>query len=117
MVVTPIVALIVVAKSAARRANLKTFRIRSNASRPAANRMTREAPAIASRVFPAAMPSEVATDPAVVTLTRKAPRRMAGHARTPRRMRAASAIPVGGQTAVALGWTRASFRPSLPAAK
>jgi len=53
-------------------------------------------------VLPAATPSDVATDPAVVTLTRKAPTATAGHTRGPKRRNAASAIPVGGHTAVAL---------------
>ena len=61
------------------------------------------------------MPSEVATEPAVVTLTRKAPAATAGHMRTPRMSSAARAMPVGGQTAVALAWTEAKSSPSLPA--
>ena len=61
------------------------------------------------------MPSEVATEPAVVTLTRKAPAATIGHVRVPRTSSTASAMPVGGQTAVALAWTEAKRRPSLPA--
>jgi hypothetical protein len=63
------------------------------------------------------MPIEVATDPAVVTLTRKAPTRIAGQTRKPNSSAAASAIPVGGQTALALAWIDASARPSFPAKK
>ena len=40
-----------------------------------------------------------------------------GQRREPKRRRAAIAIPVGGQTAVALVLTSARLRPSLPAAK
>src|SRR5437667_10299498 len=62
------------------------------------------------------MPSEVVTEPAVVTLATKAPMKMLGHIRRPSRSNAARAIPVGGHTAVALACTRASFNPSLAAA-
>ena len=71
----------------------------------------------ASRVLPVAMPSDEATDPAVVTFTRNAPRKIAGHTGNPYSRRAASAMPVGGHTAVALAWTNASDRPIFPAAK
>ena len=68
-------------------------------------------------MLPAAMPSDDAVDPAVVTFTRNAPRKMAGHMWLPYRRSAASAIPVGGHTAVALAWTKASESPSFPATK
>ena len=44
------------------------------------------------------MAIDVAVDPAVVTFARNAPSQMPGHARFPRARKAASAIPVGGQT-------------------
>ena len=70
-----------------------------------------------SRVLPIATPIEVATEPAVVTLTRNAPTRMAGHARDPKSRKAANAIPVGGHTAEALALTKARLSPNLPATK
>ena len=78
---TPMVALTVVLTSAASKANLKMSAGRSKARRPLANRFTRTAPRSPSRVFPVAMPIEVAIEPAVVTLTRNAPRKIAGQTR------------------------------------
>src|SRR2546428_12707233 len=89
----------------------------SNASRPPANLLTREAPSRASSVFPAATPSEVRGVPAVVRLARNAPRSTPGQTRVPMSKRAARAIPVGGQTAVALAFRNARVRPSLAAVK
>jgi hypothetical protein len=63
------------------------------------------------------MPSEVPMDPAVVTLTRNAAMKIAGHTRYPKYSKAARAIPVGAQTAVALGCTSAKLSPSLPVAR
>jgi hypothetical protein len=85
-----------------------------NASRPRANRRTRTAPTTASAVLPAAIPSEVAMAPATVTLTMKAPRKIAGHGRRPTMSRAASAHPVGGQMGVALGCRDATDSPVIP---
>ena len=70
-----------------------------------------------SRVLPTAMAIEVETEPAVVTFTRKAPSKIAGQMRYPSTKAAANAIPVGGHTAVALAFTKASRSPNLPAAK
>jgi hypothetical protein len=98
---TPIVAL-TRAPGTTATANAKMSCARSKANRPWAKRLTSQAPKSPSRVLPAATPSDVATDPAVVTLTRKAPTATAGHTRGPKRRNAASAIPVGGHTAVAL---------------
>jgi hypothetical protein len=103
------------AAGSAAAAKVKTSRGRSNARTPAASRSTSQAPSSPSSVLPSAMPSEVATEPAVVTFTTKAPTATAGHARRPSRSSAASAIPVGGHTAVALACTEAKSRPSLPA--
>jgi len=76
--VTPVVALTTVLPSAASPASLKTSRARSQARCPRANRLTRYAPRRPSSVLPAAMTADVATEPAVVMLTRKAPTKMAG---------------------------------------
>ena len=43
--------------------------------------------------------------------------RIAGQTQEPKRSAAAIAIPVGGQTALALAWIEASSRPSFPARK
>jgi hypothetical protein len=101
----------------ARTAKAKMSRARSKARAPFAKRSTRYPAESASRVFPTAIPSEVATDPAVVTLTRKAPARTAGHTRAPKSSAAAIAIPVGGQTGLALAWTMPKRRPNFPATK
>ena len=92
---------------------------------PPATRVASIAPRDASRVLPMAMVIEVTTVMArdvpaglwVVRLTRKAPSITAGHNRYPQSRIAASARPVGGQTAEALVFNRANERPSLPAAK
>jgi hypothetical protein len=98
---TPIVAL-ATAPGTTATVNMKMSRVRSKAYRPWAKRLTSQVLKSPSSVLPAAMPIEVATDPAVVTLTRNAPRATAGHTRVPNRRKAASAIPLGGHTAVAL---------------
>ncbi len=67
-------------------------------------------------MLPAAIPSDVAAEPAVVMFATKAPMKTAGHSRGPRRRSAARAMPAGGHTAVALACTKASVRPSLAAA-
>jgi hypothetical protein len=69
----------------------------------------------ASSVLPSAMPSEVAIDPAVVTLTTKASTKTAGHKAGPDSRSAVSAIPVGGQIGVALACRNANCRPIFPA--
>src|SRR5262249_22732909 len=116
-VVTPTVALIIVLKPAARTANLKMFHARSIASRPPAKRLTRKAPQMASAALPVAIPTEVAREPAVVRFAAKAPSQIAGQVRNPSTSSAARAIPVAGQTGLALGLTYARRRPSLAARK
>src|SRR3989441_10258171 len=111
------VALTIVLRVAARAASKKTSRARSNAARPLANRFTKYAPTSPSSVFPRPMPIEVATEPAVVRFARNAPRKMPGQTWYPILKNAANAIPVGGQTGVALACTKASFSPSLAATK
>src|SRR5207249_9969617 len=113
--VTPTVALTAVLATAARSANLMTSSGRSKARRPFAKRFTSAAATSPSSVFPVAMPSDESASPAVVRFTRNAPSRMPGQTRYPRSRNAAIAIPVGGQIAVALTWTKARVRPSLPA--
>src|SRR6266508_5211547 len=115
--VTPIVALTTVLSVAARRANFKISWARSKALRPLANRLRKRAPTNPSSVLPVAMPSDVATEPAVVTFAKKAPRKIAGQTREPSNTKAASAMPVPGHTELALGYTNASFSPSLAATK
>ncbi len=115
--VTPMVALIAVLTMPARIANRKVSGAFSNGLRPFANRVTSRAPINPSSVLPAAMPRATAIEPAVVTLTRNAPAKMAGQTHGPRVTSAASAMPLGAQTADALGCTMASRSPSLPARK
>jgi hypothetical protein len=67
--------------------------------------------------LPSAIPSDVATEPAVVTLATNAAEKMAGHIREPRTRKIAIAMPVGGQTALALAWMKARTRPSFAAAR
>jgi hypothetical protein len=67
--------------SAASAANVKMSRARSKTFRPFANRVTSQAPRSPSSVLPPAIPSEVQTDPAVVTFTRNAPANRAGQTR------------------------------------
>src|SRR5690349_376204 len=100
---TPIDALTLVLATPARSTNLKMFRGWSNARGPSANLLTKKAPDKASNVLPSAMPSEAVTElGGVVIFTRNAPRKMTGQKRYPNNRRPASAIPVGGHTAVAL---------------
>src|SRR5262245_22920991 len=64
------------------------------------------------------MPSDPASVPAVVKLTRNAPTKMAGATPLPYVSSAAIATPVGGHTADALGWSRPkNSRPTRPARK
>ena len=90
---------------------------RSKAWTPPAKRRIASAASKASRVFPAAMPSEVSAVPAVVRLTRKAATNTLGHRPAPPTSSAASAMPLAGHTALALVLPKASESPSLPATK
>src|SRR5207302_594346 len=60
---------------------------------------------------------EIGIDHTVVMFTRNAPAKIAGHKCGPSSSNAANAIPVAGQTAVALGLEKARARPSRPAQK
>src|SRR6266852_5472645 len=101
--VTPIVAATGVQNPPVKKAKTRISRDFSKASRPFANRVTKCQASTASRVLPVAIPRDVTTEPAVVRLTTKAPTRIAGQKRDPRAKSAAIAMPVGGQTGVALG--------------
>src|SRR5881397_1188899 len=116
-VVTPTVALTIVLRPAASAMNFKISLGRESASAPPAKRLTSQAPTRPSSVFPAAIPADVASEPAVVAFARKAPSAIAGQTRFPKRRKDASAIPAGGHTAVALGWTTARLSPSFAAAR
>src|SRR4030095_12375359 len=113
--VTPTVAATEVLRIQANRMNLSRVFVCSKAFAPLANRETNAAPKSASTVLPAAMLSAVANDPKTLMFTRKAPRNIPGQSRYPHRRIAANAIPLGGQTADALGWTRANDKPKPPA--
>src|SRR5262249_8300933 len=87
---------------------------RSNAAAPPGKPSTSAAPTSASSVLPEAIPSDERTEPAVLMLTRNAPAKIAGHTWRPSSRTATSAMPAGGQTAVALACTIANARPRLP---
>jgi hypothetical protein len=72
---------------------------------------------IPSRVFPMAIPREVAAEPAVVKFTRNAPSRIPGQIWYPMSSRAVSATPVGSRTAVTLGCMKASVSEAFPRRK
>jgi hypothetical protein len=61
------------------------------------------------------MPNDEASIPVVVTFTIKAPINTDGHRLIPNNSSATSAMPVGGQTAVALAFRKACVRPNFPA--
>src|SRR5215467_759772 len=61
------------------------------------------------------MPSDVRMEPAVVRFTKKAPAKIAGQKRSPKRSRVTMAIPVGGQKGLALGCTVAKRKLSFAA--
>ena len=101
---TPIVALTVVLKNPPR--TMRSFTIPAalaNARLPPAKRSMSVTATMASRPLPAATASELATEPAVVTLARNAPANTAGSSRKPPSNNAAIAMPVGNHTAEALG--------------
>src|SRR5260370_10734175 len=75
--------------------------------------MTRYAPSTPSSVLPDAMPSDVAMEPAVGRFATKAAMNTPRHMRTPKMRNAASAMPVGGHTPVALPFRYASPNPNF----
>ena len=64
--------------------------------------------------MPRAIPREVSIVPAVVAFTKKAPIKIAGMTLGPKIIMEARAIPVGGHTAVALAFAKASVSPNFP---
>src|SRR5262245_44679866 len=114
---TPIVALMSAAGPTAIRANFATLPEVSKVRRPAHHLSIRKPPTAASRVFPVAIASEVASEPAVVAFAIRAPANIAGQTRRPNSSTMASANPVGGQTGVALGLEEASWSPNLASRK
>ena len=68
-------------------------------------------------MLPKAIPNDARNDPDVVRLTRRAPSAMPGQIHGPTINTAASAIPVGGHTALVLALRKARLSPSRPATK
>jgi hypothetical protein len=87
--------------------NLKVSAVSPKTSGPRANRRTKYAAVNASRVLPAAIAKDVAMEPYVPALTKKAPAKTAGQTQDPKSRHAASDMPEGAQIAVALGLTDA----------
>ena len=110
--VTPRVALTCVLSPAARTTKPTTSRRRASAGRNPTTGCRREAPTTASRVLPSAMPEATRMVAPVDALTRKAPKARPGQPRCPNRVSATSAMPVGGQTAVAKPLTASRESPS-----
>ena len=127
--VAPNVALTAVLTMTANRMNLKMSRARSKARRPLANRLTNQTAMSASNVLPTAIPKVLPITMTAVTscaasgvgfvnrFARNAPKKIPGQKRHPQRSKTAIAMPVGGQTAEALGFTNANYRPNLAAPK
>src|ERR671924_1107758 len=92
---TPIVALIVVLRIAAKATRAKMSRSLRRVGRNP-TQASSDAPTTASSVFPAAIPSAVYTGTSVVALAANAPTAIAGHIRRPPSTSATSASPVGG---------------------
>ena len=97
--------------------NAKVVRACSQTRRPPAKRSASQNPAITSSVFPTAIPSDAGREPEVAIFTAKAPIQTPGHRLRPNSSRTASEIPVGGQTAVAFAFAKASASPSFPVRK
>jgi hypothetical protein len=113
---TPMTALIGVA-AATTNANLAIPAGVSKAVGPPTHLLKSNAAMKASKPFPTAIAHEVPNDPAVVKLVTKAPKKIAGKIRKPRRSVRPSARPVGGQTGVALGLIDANARLAFANAK
>jgi hypothetical protein len=114
--VTPFVALITGLRTAPPTTSASTERTRSSAGvKPIL--ATSRAPATAASVFPTVMPAATASVASLVALAVKAPTATAGQKRTPRRSKAASAIPDGGHTGVITPWDTERLMPSFAAPK
>jgi hypothetical protein len=111
-VVTPMVALSVVLATAASPTRAITSRTRSREVRKPAARSSRQ-PTRASAVLPIAMPAAAPSGIGVVTLAMNAPAATAGHSSVPKTRSAASEMPVGAHTGVALPCATDRERPAL----
>src|ERR671921_2868399 len=101
----------------ARTIKTRIFLVRLKTLTPWAQRANNVAARSASAVLPAAIPIAVQIDPCVAKFTRNAPSRMPGQSLKPQTRIAASAIPLDGQTAEALGLLKARDKPKIPAQK
>jgi hypothetical protein len=89
------------APSAASSTNLTTWSTLAKSRGTPMCRRTRVATTAVCRVLPLAMMMDATIAPSIVTFAAKLPTHTAGHSRVPAMSSAASAIPEGGQTAVA----------------
>lgn len=72
-------------------------------------------PRTGASVFPAAIAAAVQIGSALSALLTNAPSQIPGHTRYPQSKRAASAMPVGGQTAVTCFVENANVKPAFAA--
>ncbi len=113
---TPIVAAMI-EHTAATTTNLTTSSPLSNSYMPPTWRRMSAAPASASSVLPHAIRAAVKTDASTIALTTATPTHSPGQIRLPKRSVAATAMPEGGQTAVAKPGGIAKNSESFAAAK
>src|SRR6202048_691541 len=97
--------------------NLATVWDVENVSRPLDQTLIRAAPTSASSELPVAIEIALPIEPAAVALAIIAARNIAGQTRYPHSTIGASAKPVGGQMAEALGGIKARARPILARTK
>lgn len=109
---SPTVALTVVLMIAPATTSAMTSRTRSSPGRNP-SLCNRYHPTKASAVLPVAIASAAPAGIGVVTLARSAPRATAGRTSGPIRRMAASEIPVGAHTGVALPWATDKETPTL----
>lgn len=112
--ITPLVAETVIAIAEPNSTRRRTSRTRSS-DFSKSTRRNRKAPKTGASVFPVAIAAAVQSGSALSPLLTNAPIHMPGHARYPQRSKAASAIPVGGHTAVTCLVANASENPSSAA--
>jgi hypothetical protein len=111
---TPIVALIVMLRSAPTNTSAIASRRRSSAGRKPI-RASRVAATSGASVLPVAVTAAAAGDEVIGKLTRNAPIATPGHSREPKIRNEASAMPVGGHSGVMFCSTRATRRLSRAA--
>src|ERR1700729_382403 len=111
---TPLVADTVIATADPNTASRRTSRTRSSAFSKS-NRRRRKAPNTGASVLPVAIAAAVQIGSELRALLTNAPIQMPGHTRYPQSKSAASAMPVGGQTAVTCFVANASVNPSFAA--